>query len=53
MTHDYFYRLQSHDRLVNDLPTAVKLTNQPLHFWAGRGFVYYKSVRSPSFLVLS
>ena len=53
MTHDYFYRLQSHNRPVNDLSTAVKLTNQLLRFWADRGFVYYKSVRSPSFLVLS
>ena len=35
---DYFYPLLSHTRLthrpVNDLSTAVKLTNQLLSFWA-------------------
>ena len=50
---DDFYCLQSHDRPVNDLSTAVQLTNRLLCFWADGGFVYYKRVSSPSFLVLS
>ena len=50
---DYFYCLQSHDRPVNDLSTAVQLTNWLLCFWADGGFVYYKRVSSPSFLVSS
>ena len=53
VTRDYFYCLQSHHRPVNDLSTAVKLTNQLLRFWADGGFVYYKRVSSPSFLVWS
>ena len=47
---DYFYHLQSHHRPVNDLSTAVKLTNRLLCFWADRGFVYYKRVCSLSFV---
>ena len=43
----------SHHRPVNDLSTAVQLTNRLLHFWADEGFVYYKRVSSPSFLVSS
>ena len=50
---DYFYCLQLHHRPVNDLSTAVKLTNRLLRFWADGGFVYYKRVSSPSFLVWS
>ena len=50
---DYFYCLQSHDRPVNDLSTAVQLTNRLLRFWADGGFVYYKRVSSPSFLISS
>ena len=42
VTHDYFYRLQTHQRPVNDLSTAVKLTNLLLCFWADRGFFYFK-----------
>ena len=53
VTRDYFYCLQSHDRPVNGLSTAVQLTNQLLRFWADRGFVFYKRVSSPSFLVSS
>ena len=53
MTRDYFYCLQSHHRPVNDLSTAVQLTNRLLRFWADGGFVYYKRVSSPSFLVSS
>ena len=49
MTRDYFYRLHAHHRPVNDLSTAVKLTNRLLRFWADGGFVYYKRVRSPFF----
>ena len=49
----YFYCLQSHHRPVNDLSTAVQLTNRLLRFWADGGFVYYKRVSSPSFLVWS
>ena len=52
VTRDYFYCLQSHHRPVNDLSTAVQLTNRLLRFWAGGGFVYYKRVSSPSFLRL-
>ena len=51
VTRDYFYRLHLHHRPVNDLSTAVKLTNRLLRFWANGGFVFYKRVRSPSFLV--
>ena len=51
MTRDYFYCLQSHDRPVNDLSTAVPLTNRLLRFLADGGFVYNKRVSSPSFLV--
>ena len=48
MTRDYFYRLhRSHHRPVNDLSTAVKLTNRLLRFWADGGLVYYKRVRDP------
>ena len=50
MTHDYFYCLQSHHRPVNDLSTAVQLTNRLLRFWADGGFVYYERVSTPSFL---
>ena len=53
MTRDYFYCLQSHHRPVNDLSTAVQLTNRLLRFWADGGFVYYKRVSSPSYLVSS
>ena len=53
VTHDYFYCLQSHHRPVNDLSTAVQLTNRLLRFWADKGFVYYKRVSIPSFLVSS
>ena len=53
VTREYFYCLQSYHRPVNYLSTAVQLTNWLLHFWANRGFVYYKRVSSPSFLVLS
>ena len=53
MTRDYFYCLQSHHGPVNDLSTAVQLTNRLLRFWADGGFVYYKRVSSPSFLVSS
>ena len=49
----YFYCLQSHRGPVNDLSTAVQLTNRLLRFWADGGFVYYKRVSSPSFLVSS
>ena len=42
MTRDYFYRLHLPHRPVNDLSTAVKLTNRLLSFWADGGFVYYK-----------
>ena len=51
VTRDYFYCLQSHHRPVNYLSTAVQLTNRLLRFWADGGFVYYKRVSSPSFLV--
>ena len=51
MTRDYFYCLQSYHRPVNYLSTAVQLTNWLLRFWADGGFVYYKRVSSPSFLV--
>ena len=47
---DYFYHLQSHHRPVNDLSTAVKLTNHLLCFWADGGFVYYKRLCSRSFV---
>ena len=55
MTRDYFYYLQSHHGPINDLSTAVQLTNQLLRFWDDGGFVYYKKkkVSSPSFLVSS
>ena len=53
VTHDFFYCLQSHRRSVNDLSTAVQLTNRLLRFWADEGFVYHKRVSSPSFLVQS
>ena len=53
MARDYFYCSQSHHRPVNYLPTAVQLTNQLLRFWADGGFVYYKRLSSPSFLVWS
>ena len=53
VTRDYFYCLQYHHRPVNDLSTAVQLTNRLLRFWADGGFVYYKRVSSPSFLVWS
>ena len=54
VTHDYFYCLQSHlHGPVNDPSTAVQLTNRLLRFWADGGFVYYKRVSSPSFLVSS
>ena len=46
-------RKQSHHGPVNDLSTAVQLTNRLLLFWAEGGFVYYKRVSSPSFLVTS
>ena len=39
--------------LLNDLSTAGQLTNRLLRFWADGGFVYYKRVSSPSFLVSS
>ena len=52
-TRDYFCCLQSHDKPVNDLSTAVQLTNQLLCFWADGGFVHYKRVSSPSFFVSS
>ena len=42
--HDYFYRLQLHQKPVNDLSTAVKLTNQLLCFWADRGFFTSRTV---------
>ena len=29
----HFYRLHLHHRPVNDLSTAVKLTDRLLHFW--------------------
>ena len=45
VTRDYFYCLQSYHRPV------VQLTNRLLRFWADGGFVYYKRVSSPSFLV--
>ena len=44
MTRDYFYCLQYHHRPVNDLSTALQLTNRLLRFWADGGFVYYKRV---------
>ena len=48
---DYFYHLQSHHRPVNDLSTAVKLTNHlVLCFWADGGFVYHKRLCSLSFV---
>ena len=53
VTRDYFYCLQSHHRPVNDLSTAVQLTNRLLRFWADKGFVYYKRDSIPSFLVSS
>ena len=53
VARDYFYCLQSHHRPVNDLSTVVQLTNRLLRFWADGGFVYYKRVSSPSFLVWS
>ena len=40
-------------RSLNDLSTAVQLTNRLLRFWADKGFVYYKRVSIPSFLVSS
>ena len=42
MTRDYFYYLQSHHGPVDDLSTAVQLTNRLLRFWADGRFVYYK-----------
>ena len=53
VTRDYIYCLQSHHKPVNYLSGAVQLTNRLLSFWADGGFVYYKRVRSPSFLVWS
>ena len=53
VTRDYFYCLQSHHRPVNDLSTAMQLTNRLVRFWADGGFVYCKRVSSPSFLVSS
>ena len=53
MTRDYFYCLQSYHRPVNYVSTAVQLTNRLLRIWADGGFVYYKRVSSPSFLVWS
>ena len=53
MTRDYFYCLQSDHGPVNDLSTAVQLTNRLLRFWADGGFVHYKRVSSPFFLVWS
>ena len=53
MTRDYFYCLQSYHRPANYLSTAVQLTNRLLRFGADGGFVYYKRVSSPSFLVWS
>ena len=53
MTRDYFYCLQSHHGPVNYLSTAVQLTNRLLRFGADGGFVYYKRVSNPSFLVWS
>ena len=53
VTRDYFYCLQSHHRPVNYLSTAVQLTNRLLRFWADGGFVHYKRVSSPCFLVWS
>ena len=50
---DYFYHLQRHHRAVNDLPTAVKLTNHLLRFWADRLLVYYKRVCNASYFVWS
>ena len=41
MTRDYFYRLHLHHRPVNDLSTAVKLTNR-----LEREFVCHK-IKSP------
>ena len=38
MTREYFYRLHLHHRPVNDLSTAVKLTNRLLRLWANGGF---------------
>ena len=46
MRCDYFYHLPSHHRPVNDLSTAVKLTNTLLRFWADGGFVYYTKEKS-------
>ena len=55
VARDYFHCLQSHHRPVNDLSTVVQLTNRLLRssIWADGGFVYYKRVSSPSFLVWS
>ena len=53
VTRDYFYCLQSYHSPVNYLSTTAQLTNRLLCFCADGGFVYYKRVRSPSFLVWS
>ena len=53
LTRDYFCCLQSYHRPVNYLSTAVQFTNRLLRFRADGGFVYYKRVNSPSFLVWS
>ena len=42
-----FYHLQSHNRPVNDLSTAVKLTNRLLRFWTDGGFVSLPRVTNP------
>ena len=52
-----YYLLHLHHRPVNDLSTAVnscKIDQSATPFFgADGGFVYYKRVRSPSFLVWS
>ena len=50
MTYDCFYRLQLHQRPVNDLSTAAKLTNQLLCFWADGGFFFL--LQGPWFAIL-
>ena len=50
VTRDYFYCLQYHRRPVNDLSTAVQLTNRLLRFWADGGLVYYKRVSNPQII---
>ena len=49
---DTSLHLQSHHRPVNDMSTAVQLTNRLLRSQANGGFVYYKRVSSLSFLFL-